>query len=93
MNTTHKLTRTRCAEHPLTHTEAQDFQRSLYVAGALLERAWQGNAETPERTVVVTAPGGRVLAHVRGTRATFTAPITITGSIEAAGYRAGLRRR
>ena len=67
----------RVTERALNAIEAHDFQGSVEAAGAVLQQVFEANTETPDRTVIVTAPGGRLLAYVRGGRGWFTAPISV----------------
>lgn len=75
-----KNAQSRTVEHALTSLEAQDFQRSPTAAFAMFERAHGGNQDSSGRTVIMVAPGGRVLGYIRGRRATITVPITIPGT-------------
>lgn len=68
--------RARCLEHPLTVDQARDFTTSMDGAAGLLHEAHAALAER-DRTLVLTAPGGRMLAYIRGDRAWFTTPIKI----------------
>ncbi|MCB9519243.1 MAG: hypothetical protein H6699_00025 [Myxococcales bacterium] len=58
----------RCSEWSLNDYEARDFRLDLDIAAAFLKRATTMSLRE-ERTVVLTSPGGGVLATVLGDEA------------------------
>ena len=70
------IDRARCLEHRLNTYQARDFTTSMEGAASLLYEAHAAHSER-DRTLVLTAPGGRLLAYIRGDRAWFTTPIKI----------------
>ena len=71
-----EIERARCLEQRLNAYQARDFTTSMEGAASLLHEAHAAYTER-DRTLVLTAPGGRLLAYIKGDRAWFTTPIKI----------------